>query len=115
MIAFALAADFKGSSSWGRMDFFLFVTITSWLLVIARFVVSAFDAILKLAINVNIGGNVPVRVSCYEKNYMVEYSDNPSPSLFGVIILVTFPTNSKHHLLTALATITVLLSFCSDI
>ena len=43
----------------------------------------------------------------YEKNYIVEYSDNPSPSLFGVIILVTFPTNSKHHLLTALGTIIV--------
>ena len=75
MIAFALAADFKGSGSWGRMDFFLFVTITSWLLVIARFVVSALNLILKLAINVNFGGNLSVRASYYEKNYMVEYSD----------------------------------------
>ena len=81
MIAFSLAADFKGSSSWGRMDFFLFATITSWLLVIARLVSCcciAFDAILifKLAIDFTICGDLLVRVSYYEKNYMVEYSDN---------------------------------------
>ena len=85
MIAFALAADFKGSGSWGRMDFFLFVTVTSWLLVIAIFVLFAFNVISM--INVNIDWNLPVRVSYYEKNYIVEYGDNPSPSpLFGVII-----------------------------
>ena len=59
MIAFSLAADFKGSSSWGRMDFFLFATITSWLLVIARlvsFCCIVFDAIsiFKLAIDFTI-------------------------------------------------------------
>ena len=81
MIAFALAADFKGSGSWGRMDFFLFVTVTSWLLVIAIFVLFAFNVIS--VINVNIDWNLPVR----KKNYIVEYGDNPSISpLFGVII-----------------------------
>ena len=97
MIAFALAADFKGSYSWGRMDFFLFVTVTSWLFVIAIFVLLAFNVIS--VINVNIDWNLPVRISYYEKNYIVEYGDNPSPnSLFGVIILVNFPTNRSWHL-----------------
>ncbi|CAH3161268.1 unnamed protein product [Porites lobata] len=67
MIAFSLAADFKGSSSWGRMDFFLFATITSWLLVIARLVSCcciAFDAILifKLAIDFTICGDLLVMI-----------------------------------------------------
>ena len=94
MIAFGLAAGSKGSFSWGRMDFFLFVTITSWVLVIAIFVLFAFNVISM--INVNIDWNLPVRVSYYENNYIVEYGDNPSPSLFGVIILVNFHTNWKH-------------------
>ena len=66
MIAFSLAADFKGSGSWERMDFFLFVTVTSWLFVIAIFVLFAFNVIS--VINVNIDWNLPVRVSYYEKN-----------------------------------------------
>ena len=73
MIAFALAADSKGSSSWGRMDFFLFVTVTSWLFVIAIFVLFALNVIS--VINVNIDWNLPVRVSYYGKNYIVEYGD----------------------------------------
>ena len=45
---------------------------------------------------------------------MVEYSDNASPSpLFGVIILVTFPTICKHHLLTALGTVTLYKQYVS--
>ena len=112
MIAFGLAAGSKGSFSWGRMDFFLFVTISSWVLVIAIFVLFAFNVISM--INVNIDWNLPVRISYYENNYIVEYGDNPSPGLFGVIILVNFLTNWKHHLLTALGTI-IVLSFCSDI
>ncbi|CAH3161270.1 unnamed protein product [Porites lobata] len=60
MIAFALAADFKGSFSWGRMDFFLFVTITSWLFVIAIFVLFVFNVIS--VINVNIDWNLPVMI-----------------------------------------------------
>ena len=84
MIAFALAADFKGSYSWGRMDFFLFVTVTTWLLVIAIFILFAFNVIS--VINVNIDWNLPVRISYYEKNYIVEYSDNPSlPALCLVL------------------------------
>ncbi|XP_073233103.1 uncharacterized protein [Porites lutea] len=68
MIAFSLAADFKGSSSWGRMDFFLFATITSWLLVIARLVSCcciAFDAmttIFTLAIDSTICGDLLVMI-----------------------------------------------------
>ena len=61
MIAFGLAAGSKGSFSWGRMDFFLFVTISSWVLVIAIFVLFAFNVISM--INVNIDWNLPVRVS----------------------------------------------------
>lgn len=60
MIAFALAADSKGSSSWGRMDFFLFVTVTSWLFVIAIFVLLVFNVIS--VINVNIDWNLPVMI-----------------------------------------------------
>ena len=120
MIAFSLAADFKGSSSWGRMDFFLFVTITSWLLVIARLVSCccvAFDAIsiFKLAIDFTICGNLLVRVSYYEKNYMVEYSDNHlSPCL-----VLSSVSHLSHQFQTPPAHGTwddnSILSFCSDI
>lgn len=62
MLAFALAADSKervfGSWSWGRMDFFLFVTVTSWIIVIVVFILFAFNVIAK--INLNIDWNVPV-------------------------------------------------------
>jgi len=61
MLAFALAADSKervfGSWSWGRMDFFLFVTVTSWIIVIVVFILFAFNVIAK--INLNIDWNVP--------------------------------------------------------
>jgi len=61
MLAFALAADSKeGISvvwSWGRMDFFLFVTVTSWILVIVVFILFAFNIIAK--INLNIDWNMP--------------------------------------------------------
>ena len=72
MIAFGLAAGSKGSFSWGRMDFFLFVTITSWVLTIAIFVLFAFNVISKI----NINWDLSVRVSYYENNYIVEYGDN---------------------------------------
>ena len=63
MLAFALAADSKEGifvvGSWGRMDFFLFVTVTSWILVIVVFILFAFSIIAK--INLNIDWNMPVR------------------------------------------------------
>ena len=106
MIAFALAADSKGSSSWGRMDFFLFVTVTSWLFVIAIFVLFAFNVIS--VINVNIDWNLPVRVSYYEKNYIVEYGDSPSPSpLFYHL------SQLSHQLLMALGTVTLYKNYVS--
>ena len=74
MIAFGLAAGSKGSFSWGRMDFFLFVTITSWVLAIAIFVLFAFNVISKIKVNIN--WDLSVRVSYYENNYIVEYGDN---------------------------------------
>ena len=58
MIAFALAADIDYIGTWGRMSFFLFVTITSWILVIAVFVLLAFNLTSK--INLNIDWNIPV-------------------------------------------------------
>lgn len=58
MIAFSVAADTIVFSSWGRMDFFLFVTVTSWLVVIAAFVLFAFNVIAK--INVTWDWNIPV-------------------------------------------------------
>ena len=57
MLAFAIAADVY-YRRWGRMDFFLFVTVTSWLLVIAVFVLFAFNIIAK--INLSIDWNIPV-------------------------------------------------------
>lgn len=60
MLAFALAADVDYLGTWGRMNFFLFVTITSWLLVIAVFVLFAFNIISK--INLSIDWNIPVFV-----------------------------------------------------
>ena len=75
MIAFALAADFKGGWTWGRMDFFLFVTVTSWLVVIAVFILFAFNVIAK--INVSIDWNVPVRLKVI-KRYIVN-SDRYRP------------------------------------
>ncbi|KAL9976246.1 hypothetical protein ACROYT_G013518 [Oculina patagonica] len=58
MLAFALAADtsYRGS----RMEFFLFVTIFSWILVIAVFLLFAFNVVSK--INLNIDWNMPVLV-----------------------------------------------------
>ena len=58
MLAFAIAADVNIISSKSRMDFFLFVTVTSWLLVIAVFVLFAFNIISK--INLSIDWNIPV-------------------------------------------------------
>ena len=108
MIAFALAADSKGSSSWGRMDFFLFVTVTSWLFVIAIFVLLVFNVIS--VINVNIDWNLPVRISYYERNYIVEYGDSPSPSpLFYQYHL----SQLSHQLLMALGTVTLYKQYVS--
>lgn len=59
LLAFAIAADVYYGRS-GRMDFFLFVTVTSWLLVIAVFVLFAFNIIAK--INLSIDWNIPVFV-----------------------------------------------------
>ena len=64
MLAFALAADVFAILAQhfvvhrARMDFFLFVTVTSWLLVIAVFVLFAFNIISK--INLSIDWNIPV-------------------------------------------------------
>ena len=58
MLAFAIAADVNFIASKSRMDFFLFVTVTSWLLVIAVFVLFAFNIISK--INLSIDWNIPV-------------------------------------------------------
>lgn len=66
LLAFALAADGYAAVAqyvvvhWERMDFFLFVTVTSWLLVIAVFVLFAFNIISK--INLSIDWNIPVFV-----------------------------------------------------
>jgi len=60
MIAFALGADIQYSGNWGRMSFFLFVTIMSWILVMAVFVLFAFNIISK--INLNIDWNIPVLI-----------------------------------------------------
>ncbi|XP_078365745.1 plasmolipin-like [Oculina patagonica] len=58
MLAFALAAD--TSYRWSRMEFFLFVTIFSWILVIAVFLLFAFNVVSK--INLSIDWNMPVLV-----------------------------------------------------
>jgi len=63
MIAFALGADIQYSGNWGRMSFFLFVTIMSWILVMAVFVLFAFNIISK--INLNIDWNIPVSLLIY--------------------------------------------------
>ncbi|KAJ7365071.1 hypothetical protein OS493_007715 [Desmophyllum pertusum] len=59
MLAFSLAGSIR-FGTWGEMSFFLFVTITSWLLVIAVFVLFALNLISK--INLNIDWNIPVLV-----------------------------------------------------
>ena len=64
MLAFAIAADITYYGTWGRMSFFLFVTITSWLLVIAAFILFALNVISK--INLNIDWNIPVSVYAVE-------------------------------------------------
>lgn len=58
MIAFSLGADISYFGTWGRMSFFLFVTITSWIIVIAVFVLFALNIISR--INLNIDWNIPV-------------------------------------------------------
>ena len=63
MIAFALGADIPYFGTWGRMNFFLFVTITSWIFVIAVFVLFALNIISM--INVNIDWNIPVSLLIY--------------------------------------------------
>jgi len=61
MIAFALGADAAQIiGTWGRMDFFLFVTITSWIIVIAVFVLFVVNIISK--INLTIDWNIPVLI-----------------------------------------------------
>lgn len=60
MIAFALGADIPYIGTWGRMSFFLFVTITSWILVIAVFILLAFN--ITSQINLNIDWNIPVLI-----------------------------------------------------
>lgn len=60
LLAFAIAADMKYGGTWDRMNFFLFVTVTSWLLVIAVFVLFAFNIIS--IINLSIDWNIPVFV-----------------------------------------------------
>ena len=63
MIAFALGADIQYIGTWGRMSFFLFVTITSWIFVIAVFVLFALNIISM--INLNIDWNIPVSLLIY--------------------------------------------------
>ena len=64
MLAFATAADVFAILAqyfvvhWGRMSFFLFVTVTSWLLVIAVFLLFAFNIISR--IDLRIDWNIPV-------------------------------------------------------
>ncbi|KAL9976248.1 hypothetical protein ACROYT_G013520 [Oculina patagonica] len=60
MLAFALAAD--TSYRWSRMEFFLFVTIFSWILVIAVFLLFAFNVVSK--INLSIDWNMP-QLQCW--------------------------------------------------
>lgn len=52
LLAFSIAADIN-VANWGRMSFFLFVTITSWLLVIAWFVLFTFNLHTKINLNIN--------------------------------------------------------------
>lgn len=60
LLAFAIAADMKYGGTSDEMNFFLFVTVTSWLLVIAVFVLFAFNIIS--IINLSIDWNIPVFV-----------------------------------------------------
>ena len=65
MIAFSLGADAAQNGTWERMDFFLFVTITSWIIVIAVFVLFVVNIISK--INLNIDWNIPVSLLIYPR------------------------------------------------
>lgn len=62
LLAFAIASDAYSLllSNWGNMDFFLFVTVTSWIFVIAIFILFAFNIISK--INFNLDWNILVLV-----------------------------------------------------
>lgn len=59
LLAFSIAADIS-FAYWGRMSFFLFVTITSWLLVIAWFVLFTFN--LQTKINLSINWNITLLI-----------------------------------------------------
>lgn len=59
LLAFSIAADIN-VANWGRMSFFLFVTITSWLLVIAWFVL--FTSNLHTKINLSINWNITLLI-----------------------------------------------------
>lgn len=52
LLAFSIAADIN-IGNWGRMSFFLFVTITSWLFVIAWFVLFTFNLHTKINLSIN--------------------------------------------------------------
>lgn len=62
LLAFAIASDAYSLLlyNWGNMDFFLFVTVTSWIFVIAIFILFAFNIISK--INFNLDWNILVLV-----------------------------------------------------
>lgn len=62
LLAFAIASDAYSifPYKWGNMDFFLFVTVTSWIFVIAIFILFAFNIISK--INFNLDWNILVLV-----------------------------------------------------
>lgn len=59
LLAFSIAADIS-FAYWGHMRFFLFVTITSWLLVIAWFVLFTFN--LQTKINLSINWNITLLI-----------------------------------------------------
>lgn len=59
LLAFSIAADISFAYR-GRMNFFLFVTITSWLLVIAWFVLFTFN--LQTKINLSINWNITLLI-----------------------------------------------------
>lgn len=62
LLAFAIASDAYSLLlyNWGNMDFFLFVTVTSWIFVVAIFILFAFNIISK--INFNLDWNILVLV-----------------------------------------------------
>ncbi|XP_068699475.1 plasmolipin-like [Montipora capricornis] len=62
LLAFAIASDAYSIYHYnlGKMDFFLFVTVTSWIFVIAIFILFAFNIISK--INFNLDWNILVLV-----------------------------------------------------